>query len=312
MRNITGDISHTSNNGLQSNQSVASPTAISTADDHHKRHMHRFKAMTAAIVLALCAGGITAYTRITPAQYLKQAQSLQPLGDDINAISQSVASMGRQLSDSTADSGTQATDAAAAISNAATTLSDHVDAHRKDRLFSRDSTAADKYSAFADAAHAYASAAAAYAHTAEPLAAASLACQGAGVTLTVGDNVQFLTDYGSYLDSCSAALDALDSADSADSTDQSAVSASQQWSESTRKFVSSQRVTLTALQQMGSTSDMPLDTFSTYLTKLGTLSAASAPDATQALQSWSSTLTSLDPAESLHEVESYLYQQSAR
>ena len=307
MRNITGDISHTSSSGLQSNQSVASPTAISTADDHHKRHMHRFKAMTAAIVLALCAGGITAYTRITPAQYLKQAQSLQPLGDDINAISQSAASMGRQLSDSTADSGTQATDAAAAISNAATTLSDHVDAHRKDRLLSRDSTAADKYSAFADAAHAYASAG-----PAEPLAAASLACQGAGVTLTVGDNVQFLTDYGSYLDSCSAALDALDSADSADSTDQSAVSASQQWSKSTRQFISSQRATLTALQQMGSTSDMPLDTFSTYLTKLGTLSAASAPDATQALQSWSSTLTSLDPAESLHEVESYLYQQSAR
>lgn len=332
MHTTSGDFSHTDRDAPHGTESDApqrkesatpSTGSAGAANERIRRQGRRFAAIVAATALALCAGGASACTRITPADYLKQAQSLQPLSDDIDAVAQSVATLGRQLEAGGADGNTQAEDAATRISDAAKALGDDVDASRGDSLYSRDSTASGKFEAFADAARTYAGAAASYADAAQPLAAASLTCQGAGSTLDVGDNVQFLKDYAAYLDSCSSAIDALDAADSAtsaDSTDsadtqdsdESGPAAARRWSGSARDFVASQRTALTALQRMGSTSDMSLDVFSAYLTKLGALSAASAPDATPALQTWSARLTELDPANSLHELESYLYRQSAR
>lgn len=254
----------------------------------------------AIVCIAVAACVIGTARRIPPRDYLAAAREFENLQSGIDDVTAAYSQVGVGIISSP---GSVTADTTSGVTAKLDELSSGTTGHADDDLFTRDAEAKSRFDALRQSTDSFTQQISGYMAFAPQLAAAASACSGNGVQLTTGDNVQFLADYASYLDACSAAVGALDEA-----TDQQDASA---WIDSANSFVSQQKETLATLQGMGSTSTMTAQQTTRYLDGLGTLAGRTAPGVSDTVTAINTTIAAADPSTALHELESYLYGKSA-
>lgn len=254
----------------------------------------------AIVCIAVAACVIGTARRIPPRDYLAAAREFENLQSSIDDVTAAYSQVGVDIISSP---GSVTTDTTSGVTAKLDELSSGTAGHADDDLLTRDAEAKSRFDALRQSTDSFTQQVSGYMAFAPQLAAAASACSGNGVQLTTGDNVQFLADYASYLDACSAAVGALDEA-----TDQQDASA---WIDSANSFVSQQKETLATLQGMGSTSTMTAQQTTRYLDGLGTLAGRTAPGVSDTVTAINTTIAAADPSTALHELESYLYGKSA-